>query len=309
MEDGSPKVDYAYLSWEPYSKLNSSLELYVGLIKPAYGLDNEIRDIASAHTMILLPQSVYGEFARDPLEAQNGLKLKYRHKDFLLQSMVVMMRKDPGAYTDIVMQTAAQGHMRGNHLSWLYNIQWSPHQIDGLTIGYMRTYASYKYELSGPNDYFGEGNAPFSASILSFRYQTGPFTLTTEWMNNHFIRNSFAIPQLNTGDTPGQGYYATLEWRVNNHWNTYASYGETYYNRDDKSGAHFQAVTGYPAFTQYAKDATLGLAYYINPQWMTRFEYHHIDGTFWLSPIENPNIASLKPHWNMGMAQIVYTFR
>ena len=42
------------------------------------------------------------------------------------------------------------------------------------------------------------------------------------------------------------------------------------------------------AFTRFAKDITVGLRWNVTPEFMVRAEYHRVNGTGWLSTLDNP---------------------
>lgn len=40
--------------------------------------------------------------------------------------------------------------------------------------------------------------------------------------------------------------------------------------------------------SRYAKDFTVGLRWNVTPEFMVRAEYHHVNGTGWISRLDNP---------------------
>ncbi len=59
------------------------------------------------------------------------------------------------------------------------------------------------------------------------------------------------------------------------------------------------AATGRPAFTRFAKDITVGLRWNITPELMVRAEYHRVNGTGWLSTLDNPVPGDLAQNWDL----------
>ena len=49
----------------------------------------------------------------------------------------------------------------------------------------------------------------------------------------------------------------------------------------------WRAGTGRPAHSRFAKDITVGLRWNITSQFMLRAEYYHVNGTGWLSALDN----------------------
>lgn len=77
-----------------------------------------------------------------------------------------------------------------------------------------------------------------------------------------------------------------------------------YLNNDDKNGQKVQAATGgiIPAYSQFAKDWTVGIRYDITPWMMARVEYNKVNGTAWLPYQDNltpQGISNTTQHWDM----------
>jgi hypothetical protein len=53
---------------------------------------------------------------------------------------------------------------------------------------------------------------------------------------------------------------------------------------------------------------TVGLRWNITPQIMARFEYHYINGTGWLSGLDNPVGSATFKEWDLFAAQLSFRF-
>ncbi|MEO6564199.1 MAG: hypothetical protein ABIN99_14350, partial [Nitrosospira sp.] len=62
------------------------------------------------------------------------------------------------------------------------------------------------------------------------------------------------------------------------------------------------------AFNRFAKDITVGLRWNVTPEFMLRAEYHHVNGTAWLSTLDNPNLRDLSQHWDLFTVLGSYRF-
>jgi hypothetical protein len=62
----------------------------------------------------------------------------------------------------------------------------------------------------------------------------------------------------------------------------------------------------YPAYATFSKDWTVGARYDLNA-WSFSAEYHKVDGTLWLSPLDTP-LPSQKERWNMLLLQAAWRF-
>jgi hypothetical protein len=74
-------------------------------------------------------------------------------------------------------------------------------------------------------------------------------------------------------------------------------------------------ATGFPRDRFYAKDLTFGLRWEFLENWLVAAEYHNIDGTAWLSPVDNPGInnpARVREvsdgHWDLFTLMFSYRF-
>lgn len=79
-------------------------------------------------------------------------------------------------------------------------------------------------------------------------------------------------------------------------------------DRKDRDGSEWAKRTRQPAHNFFAKDLMVGLRWNISPSIMLRTEYHRINGTGWLSVMDNPNSVLTDQHWNLFAAQISYRF-
>ena len=109
-------------------------------------------------------------------------------------------------------------------------------------------------------------------------------------------------------DFYGESFYFQGEYRFSHKWEALMRYDVLFTNRNDRDGSKYAALTGLPAYTRFAKDLTLGLRWNINTQIMARFEYHRINGTGWLSPLDNPNPFNLSKNWDLFAVQLSFRF-
>ena len=75
-----------------------------------------------------------------------------------------------------------------------------------------------------------------------------------------------------------------------------------------------RGASGLPRHRFFAKDLTFGLRWEFAQNWLVAAEYHNIDGTGWLSPIDNPGI-NIPPargvsegHWDLFTLMFSYRF-
>ena len=77
-------------------------------------------------------------------------------------------------------------------------------------------------------------------------------------------------------------------------------YDALFTDRSDRDGSNSSS-----AYSRFAKDITVGLRWNVTPQFMLRAEYHHVNGTAWLSKLDNPDIKEhpLSQHWDLFAIQ------
>ncbi len=108
-------------------------------------------------------------------------------------------------------------------------------------------------------------------------------------------------------------YYFQTIYRAGASWDILLRYDVFHFDEDKKNGKKlaedfkFNFVL-YPNHAYYAKDLTIGTGWYINPDWLVRFEWHYIDGTGWVTSADNPDRDDSSRYWNMIATQVSYRF-
>ncbi|MCH9639896.1 MAG: hypothetical protein K0U40_10435, partial [Betaproteobacteria bacterium] len=75
-----------------------------------------------------------------------------------------------------------------------------------------------------------------------------------------------------------------------------------------RDGSEFAATSRQPAHTRFAKDLTAGLRWNVTPSFMLRAEYHYVNGTAWLSTLDNPDPTDTSRYWHLFAVQASYRF-
>ncbi|HJT52146.1 MAG TPA: porin, partial [Nitrosospira sp.] len=150
----------------------------------------------------------------------------------------------------------------------------------------------------GNSDWLGAGSIRFTPLIFSAQYNAESWSLTSEYALRHFKYENFGAGGPNL-DFFGESYYLQGVYRFTPEWEAIVRYDALYTDRDDRSGEKWAAATGGSAHRRYAKDITVGLRWNITPELMLRAEYHRVNGTAWLSTLDNPNSGSLSQNWDL----------
>jgi opacity protein-like surface antigen len=97
----------------------------------------------------------------------------------------------------------------------------------------------------------------------------------------------------------GESYYFQGVYRFTPRWEGIIRYDVLYSDRNDRDGKQWHATTNMPAHTRFAKDLTAGLRLNVTPELMLRVEYHYVNGTAWLSTLDNPKPSALVEDWHL----------
>jgi hypothetical protein len=274
------------------------------------GLYNDTRDVAFTRSSILLPQSIYFDRTRNLAISSDSISLYGERRtqggDFFIQLVAGLPRVD-----DASVERAIFG---GNDLpgdleaepSFLGRIIY---EIDGGLLRFALSGARVNadYDPSRTADLFRSGSWQFTPVIFSAQYNAERWSLTGEFALRHLRYKDFG-PALPDTDFIGESYYLQATYRFHPQWEGLLRYDVFFVDRDDRSGKEFAALTGGPAHSRFAKDLTVGLSWDVTQSFMLRAEFHHINGTGWITLEDNPSNDTLDQHWNMFLFLASYRF-
>jgi hypothetical protein len=299
---GSPVIDFGLLDYGIVDQDDYRLGFRGGRVRLPYGLYNDTRDVAFTRPSILLPQSIYFERTRDlTLSADGGLfygESRNSWGNLTLEAGAVY----PRANDDLDNKYAILGRPAAGSLS-------SELTFVG-RLNYELNDGSLRLAVTGldtainyvPKTYLDPimaGKFLFAPVIFSAQYSTEKWTFTSEYAMRPIRKHGFAASQ--NLNIVGESYYFQAAYRLAERWEIMARYDNLTNNRDDPNGQNTQATThgAVPAYTQFAKDWTVGLRYDVTSWMMVRVEYHKINGTGWLPPQDNPVRKDQIQHWDM----------
>ncbi|WP_413438829.1 hypothetical protein ACFDAU_04550 [Sulfuriferula sp. GW1] len=307
-DNGSPRIDYATADYTIHASENTRFGLYLGKIKNPYGLYNETRDVAFTRPSILLPQSIYLDRIRNFVLSAPGMAV-YGESVLPIGNLSYQFGVTRPDTSDRETEGTFLGKDRPgkikSDISYIGRILLEPgngHFKLALTGVSMRAH----YQPGAP-DALRAGNIHFDTWVLSGQYNAENWVFTSEYAQNHINAQNFGAFFLNRAAT-GSSYYVQGTYRLTTRWSALARYDVTYRDNNDKDGQAFSALTGVPAHSRFAKDLTAGLSYELGNNWLLRGEFHHVDGTAWLTYSDNPNPAATSRHWNMWLFQAAYRF-
>ncbi len=297
-------AEYTYRNW---------LGLRAGLFKMPWGLYNEVWDIDTLRTSILMPSSVYPEPLRDGIASFKGFelfgsiplnimgmlqyRLMYGQKGIELDSGAVENTKkligldvfnyyDPGKTT-------------------IGRLIWSP-PIDGLRISAFFLRTSINVNGTGTVQLASLGPDPITFTMTMEADPADNYVFSVEYIYGNFKFNAENL------------------WYSNH--STYSFANGTYTREDDKDTKEpFYAGLGYRFFDwfeaayYYSYDTNfmfdglndltehcLSFRFDINPSWLVKLEVHMMDGTYGAESAEDD--GSIEEDWMLYAAKLSYTF-
>lgn len=296
---GNIRLDYGFLDYTIFSGETNQLGIRLGRMKNPIGFYNDTRDVPFTRPSILLPQSIYFDRTRKLALAADGAHLYGEQRSDIgnisfqlgvarplvrgAEAEVALLGSDrPGrfvaemSYTGRVVYELDEGRFRLAFSGSQLNIGYSPTASDPVQAGSIR----------------------FTPLVFSAQYNAERWSLTSEYALRHFEFKNFGVAPL-TLDFYGESYYFQGAYRFTPEWEAVIRYDVLYTDRNDRSGNKWAAASGRPAHNRFAKDITVGLRWNVTPEFMLRAEYHRINGTGWLSTLDNPVPGDLSQNWNL----------
>lgn len=311
---GMPRLDYGFLDYRIYSHEVNQFGIRVGRLKNPFGFYNDTRDVAHTRPGILLPQSIYFDRVRNISLSGESVQL---YGETAVSNWGTVSTQF-GAFLPIVndkdTELALIGALQPGHLTrdvsyigrgiFETNDKRLRLAVSGI---WLNTAYDPKFHLKDP---IGPGALQFTPVYFSAQYNAERWSLTSEYAIRHFkYDNNFRVPGLDGLDFYGESYYFQGEYRFTPKWEGIVRYDAYYANRADRDGSEFAKLTGAAAHGRFAKDIMVGLRWNVTPQFMLRAEYHHVNGTGWLSRLDNPkDEGPLDKNWDLYAIQASFRF-
>jgi len=303
------ELDYGLLDYTFFSTADYSLGTRLGRFKNPYGFYNETRDVLFTKPTILLPQSIYFERTRElAMSADGGLLYgeywgQGGHVSF---EFAVGIPRGNNLDTELVFVGADYPSETHSELSFIGQLAY---ELEGgkyrMAISAASVDTRYDPKFFPPRD-FPSLKTLFEPVIFSVQYNGDKLSLTSEYAIRSFEQT--LLDKNFSRSITGESYYLQAQYRFKEDLEAIVRYDVLYNNRDDKSGQKYQAFTGKPNYSQFAKDWTFGLRYYYNPSLLIAAEYHFVNGTAWLPVQDNPDPSSLEQRWHLFSLAASYRF-
>jgi hypothetical protein len=298
-DDGKIRLDYGFAEYKFLSNTDRVLGLRLGRAVNPYGFYNESRDVAASRPSVLLPQSIYFDRNRNlALSSDGGYLFFDSYNDWgdlqLTASVYEPRTRDP-ELEPAVFGAEQTGRWQGKQ-SWMARIIYD-YDFGRIRLGLTAAEINLMFDGSDV-PIFNDLDFTFSPIILSAQYQTEQWTFVAEYAERTTELASPVFAPFNVEFT-GSSYYVQGAYRFNQHWSILARYDDLVQDDDDPDGSDYEAAGRGPAHLRFAQDWTLGLRWDINKHYMLSIEAHNIEGTGWLSVLDNTDASTLEESWIM----------
>jgi len=304
-DTGDLRLDYGFVDRTLLSNVDTAVGLRLGKIKNPYGFFNTTRDVARTRPGIIMPQSVYIDRMRNFFLAAPGIGFYGNHEgkngNLSWQISALQPEVDDPDLTLFMLGRNA-GHFTGK-ASWLGQAmseseggRWRV----GLSLGQM----AMKYH-PGAVDPFTAGQTRLPLLVLSLEHNTEHWSFTGEYSQPTVYMSGYGDPAIEKDNT-AEAWYLQATHRWGDGWQGFLRYDVFYADKDDRDGTRFSATLPYPAHLRFAKDWAVGVRRDIG-RWTWSGEWHHVDGTAWLSPTDTPTGDAVRK-WDMLLLQGAWYF-
>jgi hypothetical protein len=300
-DEAGLRIDYGLANYNLLSTESTLLAIRAGRVVTPLGFYNETRDVAATRPSILLPQSIYFDRNRNLALSADGGYLYGEHRtefgDFSFNFGLVIPRTDDPEFVNTILR-GESGNLEGD-TSWVARVGY---ESPGSEVRLAVTYADFLSDFHSSEQPLNQGSFHFNPLILSAQYNAEKWSLTAEYA---LRRTRLDFFQLSDIGFTGQSYYIQGAYRFTDKLEGLVRYDELVQDLDDQYGYRYPTRLG-PPFSRYARDWTFGLRYEILPSLLMSAEYHHINGTGWLSRLENTQDEAQR--WDMYTFMLSYNF-
>ncbi len=304
-DNGKDRIDYAFAEYVFLDNESASAGVRVGRVINPLGFFNATRDVAGTRPSILLPQSVYSDNNRNFSISADGVQVyivkTIANGELMFEAERARPRtRDPDLEVT-VLGDVRPGSLEGRDDSWLAKLNYD---YDFGRWRFALTHGKINVDYDpAVTDRLQAGVFDFKPTLLSVQHQQERWGITAEFLRRSSTLSGFGFPEISVD---GDNFFVQGDYRVND-LNFFLRYDHTVRNNDDRRGKQYEAATGRPAYTRYAKDWTVGGRWDINQNLSLNAEWHMVEGAAWLSMIENNGIPRHK-YWNMLMMSVSLKF-
>lgn len=305
-------IDWAYgdYRWRDW------LGIRAGIMKVAYGLYNETRDVDMLRTSILLPQSIYSENRRDAFTRLQGGAIYGEIPLGVAGSLSyygAVGTSNPDEDGGIAREIEDGGTFEvtgmENKTSYNGSLQWHTF-VDGLRIGVSGVKATDLAVDLRTRVPMGPGlpagiplsfAVDFWAEVFSVEYTWKDLVVVSEYMISKTVDD---LKGVYLNPYKSEGYYAGAAYRFTDWLQLGAYYSEFFPRKDDKGGDRFKESG--EEFRAWQKDFALSARFDVGDNWTIKLEGHKMDGVGLLLRSDNPD--GFEEDWYLFAAKVTFSF-
>ncbi len=315
------RLDYANLDYSLPIGESSTLGVRAGRVKNPLGLYSEARDAIWTRPSVLLPQSLYFDslgLRESELASDGGIvygRSSFGDHSFTAEFLV------SNPFTETAVEFVAGPGVTGSLSGRAFLVGRAGYEWQEGRFRLLFTVIDFDHDFEPDSPDFLPGNIKFFAPAVSAQVNLEEWSFSAEYLRISFDRTGIfpALPPDRTArdflvNNTSESYYLQAQYRFAPGWSALARYDALFANADDHDGSATARGFGLPRHRFFAKDLTFGLRWEFAQNWLVAAEYHNIDGTGWLSPIDNPGI-NIPPargvsegHWDLFTLMFSYRF-
>jgi hypothetical protein len=308
-------LDYGLVDYTVFSNEDWQFGVRAGRVKNPFGLYTKTRDVAFTRPSIILPQSIYWDNLRSLALSSDGGGF-YASYESLIGSFdldVVHGNSIVDRGTEaLYMQGDQPGDMESDRPMTVARLMYTSPDYR-LRLGFTWTDLNIRYDPAKNDPYpIHDYEVHVRPWVASAQYTYGPWEFTGEYSQMSFEDSGYIPTPFGNFDYQNkytiEGYYLQGSYWITPDFQILLRYDEGRNDKDDHYGKRLAAKTGVPANLFYSKDWTVGLRYDVTQNLMLRTEWHHVEGTGWLSSLDNPNPQDRKRDWDMFMFLVSWRF-
>ncbi|QSA98668.1 hypothetical protein [Methylococcus sp. EFPC2] len=307
MDEGEPWLDFALADINLYNDENLRFGVRAGRVKNPFGFYTETRDVAFTRPGAILPQPIYFDRTRrfalsgDGVHLYSEVEVPGGHLDirFALTDLPTNDDSTKAALTGV----RGRGDLLQDRMTPGFRVLYETE--DGRWRGGVSYFSLKQTYTPAADERIPRQTLSLDPWILSLQYAGEKLTLTTEYSQRYTQLDISGRPSIRA---TAENWYVMGQYRFLPKWELMLRYDQAHSDMDDPYGHRYHELTGAPAHTRYAQDVVAGLRFDVTSSLMLRAEYHHVDGTVWLSPLDNPDRRDLERRWDMVILLGSYRF-
>jgi hypothetical protein len=306
------RLDFANLDYHLPIDGNAAFGIRLGRVKNPFGIYNKTRDVVWTRPGVLVPQSVYLDTLalRQAMIASDGGLLygRYNFGDHAFTAEFVVsepLDDTGGAAAFLTGIPNAQGSLGGRPMFLgRAGYEWQEGRFR-----LMFSVVDLDRDFESASEPIPSGNFKTLYPLASAQLNLEDWSFTGEYGQINIERSGFTpdgLPLKNTSEN----FYMQIQNRFAPGWSALLRYDVFFANIDDRSGRQSAQLTGLPRHRFYTKDITAGLRWEFANDFLIAAEYHNVDGTAWLSTVDNPELAGGggDNHWDLFTVMMSYRF-